>query len=95
MPHNADCSLRPHDSCPNCGVSWLGKPIPQEYIDKGYYGPATHYRREIGIEYTYSHPDHYDGVSEWLCPDCNARFGRWSSKVLQDGEFEPKWGVAR
>lgn len=41
----------------------------------------------IGIEYTYDHPAHYDGVSEWKCTVCNARFSRWTGKQLGEGEW--------
>lgn len=50
--------------------------------------PTTHFCRVIGIEYQGG----YDGVSEWRCPDCGRREGRWSGKVLQDGETEPRYG---
>jgi hypothetical protein len=42
------------------------------------------YSRVIGVEYQGG----YDGVSEWHCPDCGRREGRFSGKVLGDGEFE-------
>lgn len=42
----------------------------------------------IGVEYQGG----YDGVSEWRCPDCGRREGRWSGKVLEDGETEPRYG---
>lgn len=46
----------------------------------------------IAIEYSYDHPDHYDGVSEWNCEACKIRFGRWSGKRLADGEWEKRYG---
>ena len=49
----------------------------------------------IMVEYDLMHPDHYDGVSEILCFDCKARFGRWSGKELEEGEFEPVFGVSK
>lgn len=54
--------------------------------------PTTHYSRVIGVEYGYDSPERYDGVSEWRCPDCGRREGRWSGKVLQDDELEPRFG---
>ena len=39
----------------------------------------------------YSHlPKHqaYDGWAELKCPICNFRIGRWSGKILKEGEFE-------
>lgn len=46
----------------------------------------------IGIEYAYGHPQRYDGISKWACPDCNLNIGRWSGKILKDGEFEYRFG---
>jgi hypothetical protein len=46
------------------------------------------YSRVIGVEYQGG----YDGISEWVCPDCGRREGRWSGKVLEDGETEPRYG---
>ena len=55
------------DNCPHCGADLRGDPIPQEYIDAGYYAPGTtHYRRNIGVEV----PGIYDGILYWQCPDC-------------------------
>lgn len=44
------------------------------------------------IEYAWDHPEHYDGVSEVVCRDCGVRIGRWSGRVLKDGEFEKRYG---
>lgn len=46
----------------------------------------------VMVEYAHDHPEHYDGVSEIECRACGARFGRWSGKELQDGEFEARGG---
>lgn len=46
------------------------------------------YSRVIGVEYQGG----YDGVSEWICPDCGRREGRWTGKVLGEGEIEPRYG---
>ena len=51
--------------------------------------------RLIAVEYPHDHPDHYDGVSEWRCPYCGVRVGRWSERVLAFGETEPRWGKPR
>jgi hypothetical protein len=42
----------------------------------------------MGIEYSYDHPEHYDGISEWKC--CGLRIGRWSKKILTGNEVELK-----
>lgn len=60
------------DNCPKCKTSFIGDPIPQEYLDEGCYGDSTHYRREIGIDGEYL--GIYDGVVAWRCPDCGHEF---------------------
>lgn len=74
--------------CPKCDSEGIGAPIPKE--NQHYYGGETHFSRFIGVEYGYGHPDHYDGVSEWNCPDCGCRWGRFSGRILADGQFESK-----
>lgn len=46
----------------------------------------------ILVQYNWDHPEHYDGASEVECRDCGARFGRWSGKLLAEGEAEPRSG---
>ena len=59
------------ENCPQCGVSLQGEPIPQEYIDKGYYSQGTtHYSRLMGIE------GNKDRIEWWQCPDCGYRWER-------------------
>ena len=82
------------DHCGFCNGDLRDAPIPQEHIDQGFYAPGvTHYSRLIGVEYPYDHPERYDGVSENRCPDCGVRVGRWTGKVLTDGESEPRFGI--
>ena len=58
---------------------WQGKSDEQiEKEVKESYPPPYRWRREIGIELPYDHPNHYDGVSYWQCPDCNATFNRFT-----------------
>ena len=45
-----------------------------------------------GVEYSYTCKEHYDGVSEWKCNKCGTRYGRWSDKILKEGQLEPVWG---
>lgn len=45
-----------------------------------------------GVEYAYDDPEHYDGISEFHCMKCNARWGRWTGKILNEGEYERKGG---
>ena len=49
----------------------------------------------IMVEYGYQSKNHYDGISEYQCLNkkCEIRFGRWSNKILQDGEEEKRYGV--
>lgn len=66
------------ETCPHCNGDLRGAPIPQEYIDKGYYADGvTHYSRIIGVEI----PGVYDGCLFWMCPDCG---GRWHRFDLSD-----------
>lgn len=46
----------------------------------------------IGIEYPWTHPEYYDGVSEWKCRSCNRRWGKWSGRELKEGEVEKRYG---
>lgn len=87
-------SMADADTCPKCGTSLLGEPIPEDSRDR-HYGGATHFRRVIGVEYDYRDPHHYDGVSEWQCPDCGYREGRWSGQELVGDEAEPRYGGMR
>lgn len=86
-------SVRDLKECPECKASWQGEPIPQEYIDQGLYQKGlTHYSLLRGIEYGYPHPERYDGISEWQCPFCSTRWGRWTNKILAEGEDEKRYG---
>lgn len=43
-----------------------------------------------GVQYQGTYED-YDGVSEWLCK-CGTRWGRWTGKILIDGDIERRYG---
>lgn len=73
------------DICEGCGAD-----LRYEYTDSQ--GTTKTYSRAIGVQYSYDSPEHYDGVSEWRCPDCKLRIGRWSGKRLADGEPELRFG---
>ena len=49
----------------------------------------------VMIEYSWDSPERYDGISEYECLDgnCAQREGRWSGKILQDGEIEKRYGT--
>lgn len=65
------------DICPHCGVDLRASRIPQEYIDKGFYGAPTqeprYYYNTIGIEVR----GVYDGVLYWKCPSCGGVWHRF------------------
>ena len=42
------------------------------------YSPPYRWDRKIGIELPFDHPNHYDGVSYWQCPDCKTTFNRFT-----------------
>ena len=77
--------------CQDCGADLEGTPIPSG-IQHHYAEGTTHYSRRIGVEYNHHNVNHYDGISEWMCPDCGARRGRWSGKLLGLNEYERRWG---
>lgn len=78
-------------NCPACGVSWQGNEIPKE--SQELFG-GDHFSRVIGVEYSIDVPQiyRYDGISEYRCPDCKARFSRWTGERLKDGEYAPRYG---
>lgn len=45
-----------------------------------------------GVEYCLT-PQDFDGVSEWRCNKCQTRWGRWTGRILADGELEPRYGA--
>lgn len=81
----ASCS----ESCPHCGVSLQGDPIPQEYQDKGYYGDHTHFSKKIGHE----ERGVYDGVLYWSCPQCRGKWHRWPEGSERRKAAEPFVGA--
>lgn len=50
------------------------------------YRPPYRWGREIGIELSYDHPKHYDGISFWQCPDCKTMFDRFTRKEYSEVE---------
>lgn len=49
----------------------------------------------FAVEYSHDSPEHYDGISEYQCPRCGLREGRWTGKVLTGGASEPRLGEER
>lgn len=62
-------------------------------LAEGYCGRCDVTVIAIGVVYPDSHPEASpDGVgvvSEWECPRCHRREGRWTAAVLTDGSSEP------
>ncbi len=54
--------------------------------------PVNSKHNVVWVEYGWRSQNHYDGVSEIDCKDCKKRYGRWSKKVLAEGEEEPPYG---
>lgn len=42
-----------------------------------------------GVEYEAGDKYRYDGVSEWWCTNCKARWGKWCEQELSKNEVEP------
>jgi rubredoxin len=90
--------------CPECGADWDGGSIfnvwremdvykdlsDEELFEKmkECYSHPYRFSRLIGVEYAYNHPARCDGVSEYRCPDCGARWGRFSSVKLEKNQFD-------
>ncbi len=47
-----------------------------KFIHAAYGNPPHRFKRVIGVEYAYGDPRHRDGVSAWMCPDCQHVFPR-------------------
>lgn len=63
------------------GGGYIGLSDAELKIMAGHYGWTEEnkktFSRLIGIERPYGHPERYDGVSAWRCPDCNAQWPRF------------------
>lgn len=64
--------------CPACAADWDAGPVPEK--DRACYSPPYRFSRLVGIEFR----DRYDGVWEWACPDCNARFPRFLKEPARE-----------
>ena len=61
---------------------WEGKSDAEiEKVVKESYAAPYRWRREIGIELALDHPQHYDGVSYWKCPDCHVTINRFTGNI--------------
>jgi hypothetical protein len=73
------------ESCPHCGVSLVGTPVPVSHQEA--YGGVTHFSRKIGVEILGG----YDGVLFYQCPDCDGRWHRWPEGSPLRAEAEACW----
>lgn len=95
---HAEVILDEYGRCPKCGASWevgdifdiLRKQAVysnrsdeqlRETVQR-YYSPPYKFSRLVGVEHTYDHPEHYDGVSEWRCPDCKYSWYRFKQNSV-------------
>jgi hypothetical protein len=49
----------------------------------------------IGVKYSHQVPEHYDGISEYACPNrqCGYRVGRWTRQIIPPGFIESRKGT--
>lgn len=72
----------------------LGEPAKKDAgLADGYCSRCDKTVMPIGVCYSDDHPeaakDGVSVVSEWNCPRCGRREGRWSGRVLTSGSSEP------
>lgn len=77
--------------CPVCKANWDGGPIIDTFLEekrKGHWPNHTEEELRKMVNENYGEPrrwsdligietDDYDGVSFWLCPDCDTEFPRF------------------
>lgn len=73
------------NECPVCKSDLTGKEIPEE--SRELYGGETHFSRTIGIEIQ----GVYDGVVLWECPDCEARWHRFTGQIILPSERDKNY----
>ena len=80
--------------CPRCKTKWQSddvydymlKHFPEERAKKiaGMYGwtpeKRVHFSRIVGVMLPEDHPDHFDGVSYWKCPECGTTWNRFTDE---------------
>ena len=82
--------------CPLCNANWKQSDIADHFESTGCSREeaeekASHYgwtkenklffSRLIGIEIEGG----YDGISEWMCPDCESKWDRFTNKLIVNG----------
>lgn len=89
-----------HGHCPECNADWFAGDIfdvlrPQDWCKdksdeqlmahiKEYYSPPYKFSRIVGVQLAYDHPEHYDGVSYWMCPDCKHQWPRFRPPIKEE-----------
>lgn len=58
-----------------------------ELIVKETYSPPYRWDRKIGVELSWDHPKHIDGISYWKCPDCDALFDRFTGFEVNETDI--------
>jgi len=87
--HTVQLKIDQFGCCPKCSSSWDAGDIfdcwrklavYDKYTDEQLhariaelYSPPHKFSRLMGVEI----PERYDGIWEWACPDCDARFPRF------------------
>lgn len=70
--------LKNHPSYKN----WSDEKIKEAASHYGHTDKEPQYfSKLIGIELPYDHPNHYDGVSYWQCPNCKTIWNRFTEKI--------------
>lgn len=70
-------------------LPWLSYPSTTDSMNC----PKCNKAYTYSVEYSWDSPEHYDGISEHFCKPCNIRVGRWSNKILKEGELESRYNV--
>lgn len=76
------------------GITTKGKTVDSEgrNLKQGYCAACRTDVKPMGVEYGGGTPQRYDGISEWVCPHCGRREGRWTGRVLTGLDTEPRFG---
>lgn len=73
---------------------WSEKTNKEILEAAGHYGWTREepkcFKHVVGVELPYNHPNHYDGVSYWMCPKCRTTWNRWTQKKEKIPEHEVK-----
>lgn len=82
-----------YGKCPECNADWDGGLIFDSFRADEYYKDLTDKELQKKVESSYGEPYKwsrvigiedpmiYDGVSWWMCPDCKAKWDRWTGEL--------------